>query len=159
MGYKLLMLTGDSKENGLLIAKQVGIDHVEAELKPEDKLRRIEELSQKEGLAMCGDGINDAPALARATVGIAMGQVSSATARQAADAIFLHDTIEQLDWLFEKALQNKKIVAQNLVIALTAIVCGSIPALFGALPLWLAVVVHEGGTVLVGLNALRLLRK
>lgn len=158
-GFSLLMLTGDSHQNAELIAKQVGIDRVEAGLKSEDKLAIIESLSEKNGLVMCGDGINDAPALARATVGIAMGSVSSATARAAADIILLHDTIEHLDWLFDKASQTKKIVRQNLVIALAAIVCGSIPALYGVLPLWLAVIVHEGGTVLVGCNAMRLLRK
>ena len=152
------MLTGDSKQNAALIAKQVGIDEFQAELKPEDKLATIEQLSKTAGLAMCGDGINDAPALSRASVGIAMGMVSSATARAAADVILLHDSIEHLDWLFSKARQTKKIVRQNLTIALVAIVCGSIPALWGALPLWLAVIVHEGGTVLVGLNAIRLIR-
>ncbi len=157
-GFSLLMLTGDSKQNAALISKQVGIERFEGGLKPEDKLSIIENLSEKEGLCMCGDGINDAPALARATVGIAMGGVSSATARAAADVILLHDTIEHLDWLFDKAKQTKRIVRQNLVIALTAIICGSIPALWGVLPLWLAVIVHEGGTVLVGLNAMRLLR-
>lgn len=157
-GFRLLMLTGDSKQNAALIAKQVGIDEFQAELKPEDKLATIEQLSKTAGLAMCGDGINDAPALSRASVGIAMGMVSSATARAAADVILLHDSIEHLDWLFSKARQTKKIVRQNLTIALVAIVCGSIPALWGALPLWLAVIVHEGGTVLVGLNAIRLIR-
>ena len=157
-GYRLLMLTGDSLQNASIIAKLVGITEFKADLKPEDKLDMIEELSKKSGLAMCGDGINDAPALKRATCGIAMGQVSSATARAAADVILLHDTIEHLDWLFLKAAKTKKIVKQNLVIALLAIVGGSIPALYGVLPLWLAVIIHEGGTVLVGLNAIRLLK-
>jgi len=158
MGYRLLMLTGDSAQNAAIIAKVVGISEFQADLKPEDKLETIEALSKESGLAMCGDGINDAPALKRASVGIAMGQVSSATARAAADVILLHDTIEHLDWLFIKAQKTKKIVLQNLVIALLAIVGGSIPALYGVLPLWLAVIVHEGGTVLVGLNAIRLLK-
>lgn len=158
LGRKFTMLTGDHYESAKTLAKQVGIDNFEADLKPEDKLARIETLSEKEGLAMVGDGINDAPALARATVGICMGQVGSATARSAADVILLHDNIELLDWLFVKAEKTRKIVVQNLLIAIVAIVAGSIPALYGVLPLWLAVIVHEGGTVLVGLNALRLLK-
>lgn len=158
LGKKLLMLTGDHQESAKTIATQVGLENFEAGLKPEDKLARITELAESEGLAMCGDGINDAPALARSTVGICMGQVGSATARGAADVILLHDNIELLDWLFKKAEKTRKIVVQNLLIALVAIVCGSIPALMGLLPLWLAVIVHEGGTVLVGLNAIRLLR-
>ncbi len=158
LGKKLIMLTGDHYESAKTIATQVGLEHFEADLKPEDKLARISELSEKEGLAMCGDGINDAPALARSTVGICMGQVGSATARGAADVILLHDNIELLDWLFIKAEKTRKIVVQNLIIALVAIICGTIPSLMGMLPLWLAVIVHEGGTVLVGLNAIRLLR-
>ena len=158
-GRKLIMLTGDHKESAQRIALQVGLEHFEAELKPEHKLERIEALSDKEGLAMVGDGINDAPALARATVGICMGQVGSATARGAADVILLHDNIELLDWLFEKAKKTRTIVIQNLLIASCAIIAGTIPSLLGVLPLWLAVIVHEGGTVLVGLNAIRLLKK
>ncbi|MBS0634112.1 MAG: cadmium-translocating P-type ATPase [Verrucomicrobia bacterium] len=157
-GRELIMLTGDHRESAQAIAREIGLDRFEAELKPEDKLQRITALSEAEGLAMVGDGINDAPALARATVGICMGQVGSATARGAADVILLHDNIELLDWLFTKASQTRHIVIQNLTIALIAIICGVIPALAGVLPLWLAVIVHEGGTVLVGLNALRLLK-
>lgn len=157
-GRELIMLTGDHHESAQSIAREIGLDRFEAELKPEDKLQRITALSEAEGLAMVGDGINDAPALARATVGICMGQVGSATARGAADVILLHDNIELLDWLFRKASQTRHIVIQNLSIALVAIICGVIPALAGVLPLWLAVIVHEGGTVLVGLNALRLLK-
>lgn len=157
-GRRLVMLTGDHYESAKVIAAQVGIDTFEADLKPEDKLRRIEELSSSQGLAMCGDGVNDAPALARSTVGICMGQVGSATARSAADVILLHDNIELLDWLFNKAAKTRKIVIQNLFIATLAIIAGTIPALCGVLPLWLAVIVHEGGTVLVGLNAIRLLK-
>ncbi len=157
-GHRIIMLTGDHQESAATIARQVGISEFESELKPEDKLLRIEELAKSAGLAMCGDGVNDAPALARATVGIAMGQISSATARAVADVILLHDNIELLDWLFERASYTRRIVKQNLLIASVAIVFGSIPAICGMMPLWLAVIVHEGGTVLVGLNALRLLK-
>ena len=158
MGKTLMMLTGDHEENASQIARLVGIQEYYANLRPEDKLEKISTLSSSYGLAMVGDGINDAPALARATVGICMGKVGSGTAQLAADCILLNDNIEVLDWLFEKALQTKKIVRQNLMIALCAIFFASIGALYGIVPLWLAVILHEGGTVCVGLNAIRLLR-
>lgn len=158
-GIKAIMLTGDHYESAKKIAQELGLQDFEAGLTPEGKLNRISELSKKSGLAMVGDGINDAPSLARATVGIAMGKISSSTAQDAADIVLLRDNIEHLDWLFVKAKRTRKIVFQNLTIALTAILGASIPALFGVVPLWLAVILHEGGTVLVGLNAIRLLRK
>lgn len=156
-GKKILMLTGDRATNARVVAEHLGIDAFYADLRPEDKLEKITELS-KTGLAMVGDGINDAPALARATVGIAMGRVGSATAQEVADVILLNDSVELLDWLFTKAEKTKRIVVQNLVLAISVILFTSIPAICGYVPLWLAVILHEGGTVLVGLNALRLLR-
>jgi len=153
-----VMLTGDHTESAANVAKLVGVDEFYAELKPEGKMRHIEELSKTKGLAMVGDGINDAPALARATVGICMGKVGSSAAIDAADVVLLNDNIELLDWIFQKAKQTQVIVRQNLFLATGAILVASLPALGGYVPLWLAVVMHEGGTVLVGLNALRLLR-
>lgn len=155
--WKLIMLTGDHRSNARRIADNLGIDEFFADLKPENKLDHVARLSQQ-GLAMVGDGINDAPALARATVGIGMGKVGSGAAIEAADAVFLHDNLERLDWLMRKAKQTQIIVKQNLTIATAAIAIAAIPALAGIVPLWLAVVMHEGGTVLVGLNALRLLK-
>lgn len=156
-GWRVVMLTGDHAETARRIAQESGIEEYHANLKPEDKLSYVSELS-KEGLAMIGDGINDAPSLARATVGICMGKVGSTAAIDASDAILLHDNIELMDWLIGKAYQTQKIVRQNLFVAVGAIFIASLPALGGIVPLWLAVVMHEGGTVLVGLNALRLLR-
>lgn len=157
-GLKLTMLTGDHRASAEHAAKLLSLDAVHAELKPEDKLELVAQLSTTSGLAMVGDGINDAPALARATVGIAMGEVGSATAIEAADVVLLQDNVEQLDWLMDKAWLTQRIVKQNLTFAAAAIIAASLPALGGAIPLWLAVVMHEGGTVLVGLNGLRLLR-
>lgn len=155
----VVMLTGDHKQSAGRIAQELGITHYYADLRPEDKLEYVSELSQKKNLAMVGDGINDAPALARATVGICMGKVGTTTAMDASDIVLLNDNIELLDWLIGKAKMTQKIVKQNLTLATCAILIATTPALAGLIPLWLAVVLHEGGTVLVGLNALRLLRK
>ncbi len=153
---KLIMLTGDHFESAELIAREAGIDEVRSDLKPEEKLAFI---SKYDNLAMVGDGINDAPALARASVGISMGKMGSKTAIDASDIVFLQDNIELLEWLVAKSHGVSHIVKQNLLIALGAIVLATLPALLGWIPLWLAVVLHEGGTVCVGLNALRLLRR
>ena len=157
--WRLLMLTGDHLENAKRVAKELPLDEIYADLRPEDKLRHVESIAEKLGLAMVGDGINDAPALARATVGISMGQVGSATAIEAADVVLLHDNLELLSWLMDLAKKTRTIVTQNLVIASGVILMATTPALFGFIPLWAAVILHEGGTILVGLNALRLLRR
>ncbi len=156
---KPVMLTGDRKINTSSVAKIAGIDAVFADLRPEDKLKKVEHLSKEGGLAMVGEGINDAPALARATVGISLGKIGSATAIDASDVVFLHDEITLLPWLFQKAKKTLSIVRQNLALAILVIFLTSILALLGIVPLWAAVILHEGGTILVGLNSLRLLRK
>lgn len=159
LNLHVVMLTGDHFASAQRIAQSIDLKDFHADLTPEQKLQHVTQLALKEGLAMVGDGINDAPALARATVGICMGKVGSTAAIDAADVVLLHDNIEYLGWLFRKAYQTQKIVKQNLLLATAAIVVASLPALAGFVPLWLAVVMHEGGTVLVGLNALRLLRQ
>jgi heavy metal translocating P-type ATPase len=154
-----VMLTGDNAANAHAIGKLLGIDQIFANLRPEDKLAKVAELSESGGLAMVGDGINDAPALARATVGISMGRIGSATAVDASDVVLLNDDLHLLSWLFDKSKQTLRIVKQNLTLALGVILLATTPALLGLVPLWAAVLLHEGGTVLVGLNSLRLLRK
>lgn len=158
-GLDVVMLTGDHEESARRVAQKLGILHYKADLRPEDKLEYVSDLSQKKHLAMVGDGINDAPALTRATVGICMGKVGTTAAMDASDIVLLNDNIELLDWLVGKAQKTQKIVRQNLTLATAAIILASLPALGGLVPLWLAVILHEGGTVLVGLNALRLLKK
>lgn len=158
MGYKLVMLTGDHYDSAQKVAKDLGLDEFYADLKPEDKLRWVEKLSKDASLAFVGDGVNDAPALARSTVGIGMGKGGSRAAVDAADVVLLQDSIEKLDWLFKKSRQTRSVVRQNLIVATLAILVAAIPALGGFVPLWLAVVMHEGGTVIVGLNGLRLLK-
>jgi heavy metal translocating P-type ATPase len=156
---KPMMLTGDHLDIAQAVAKKVGIDDVFANLRPEDKLVKVAEFSSVEGLIMVGDGINDAPALARSTVGISLGKMGSATAIDASDIVFLNDDLSLLDWLVRKARKTLSIVKQNISLALCVIVFATIPALLGLVPLWVAVILHEGGTVLVGLNSLRLLKK
>lgn len=155
---KIFMLTGDHKVSASNIADELGIDHVFYDLSPKDKLTLIQDLAKSHNLIMIGDGINDAPALTQATVGIAMGQAGSATAVEAADAVLLRDNLSDLEWLLKKARQTQRIVMQNLSLATAIITLISVPALLGFIPLWLAVILHEGSTVVVGLNALRLLK-
>ncbi len=154
----LAMLTGDSLKNAKVIAQKLGIDETAADLRPEDKLAKVAEWA-KEGLIMIGDGINDAPALARATVGISMGRIGSASAVEASDVVLIRDDLSVLSWLLTKAKKCTSIVKQNLLLAISVIFLASIPALLGFVPLWLAVILHEGGTVIVGLNSLRLLKR
>ncbi len=154
-----LILTGDSIENAQMVANELQIDEIYAALKPEEKLAKVAHFSRKKGLAMVGDGINDAPALARATVGIALGKIASAKAISASDVILLNDEIFLLSWLLDKAKATRKIVKENLTLAFLVILLASLPALLGLIPLWLAVILHEGGTILVGLNSLRLIKK
>ena len=156
--WSLVMLTGDHEGSAKKIATELGIDEYYSNLRPENKLEHVGRLVARGGLVMVGDGINDAPALARSTVGICMGKVGSGTAIDAADVILLQDNLERLDWLMSKAKDTRKIVRENLCIAAGAIAIAVLPTLAGWVPLWVAVVMHEGGTVLVGLNALRLLR-
>lgn len=155
---KPMMLTGDHADIAHLVAEKTGIEEVYANLRPEDKLAKVAEFSKEEGLIMVGDGINDAPALARATVGISMGKIGSATAVDASDVVFLNDDLSLLDWLVAKSKHTIAIVKQNITLALCVIVFATTPALLGLVPLWIAVILHEGGTVLVGLNSLRLLK-
>ncbi|MEM8629338.1 MAG: heavy metal translocating P-type ATPase [Chlamydiota bacterium] len=151
------MLTGDEKSSAFSVAKKLDIQGVFAHLQPEDKLSLVETLSKKAGLIMVGDGMNDAPSLARASVGISLGTIGSSAALQAADAILLGDRIEDIDWLLGHAHSTYNVVRQNVYLAIATILLASSAALLGQMPLWLSVILHEGGTVLVGCNSLRLL--
>ena len=156
---QVAMLTGDHAESAHAVAKELEIEEVYADLRPEHKLETVSKLSAEKHLAMVGDGINDAPALTRASVGISMGEIGSATAIDASDIVLLQDDLRLISWLHAKAKKTMLIVRENLTLALGVICLATTPALLGAIPLWLAVILHEGGTVLVGLNSLRLLRK
>lgn len=156
---KLIMLTGDHQHSAEHVAKSTNIDDLHFDLRPEDKLKIVSSYAEKNDLIMVGDGINDAPALARSTIGISMGGVGSDTAIDASDIVLLQDDLSHLSWLYRKAKKTHRIVRENLSLALAVIVFTTTPALLGYIPLWLAVILHEGGTVIVGLNSLRLLKK
>ncbi len=158
---RVFMLTGDRKEVAQPVGRLLGLELEEifADLTPEEKLEKIAELSLLENCAMTGDGINDGPALVRASCGIAVGTgLSSQTAIEAADIVIMKNDLSLIPQIIHQARRTQSIVRQNLAIALTVILFATTPSLLGLIPLWLAVILHEGGTVIVGLNSLRLLR-
>lgn len=157
MNITSLLLTGDHKASALRMGALLGIDEVGFEMDPAKKLETIKNLDAK-GIVMVGDGINDAPSLTQATVGISMGHTGSHTAREAADVVLMREDLSLIPYLFLKSHTARKILIQNLTLALSVILLATTPALLGTIPLWLAVILHEGGTVLVGLNSLRLLK-
>jgi HflK protein len=155
----LIMLTGDNRATAEAIARQVGIDEVHAELLPEDKVRAVEELVAKYGtVAMVGDGVNDAPAMARASFGIAMGAAGSDAAIETADIALMTDDLAKLPYLVEHSRRTLAIIRENIAFSL------GIKALFvgltfaGYATLWGAIAADVGASVLVVMNALRLLR-
>lgn len=156
---RLMMLTGDHESSAWRVAKAVGINEVYCSLKPEDKLNQVKNISRDTGggLIMVGDGINDAPALAAATVGIVLAQRASATAIAVADVLLLQDNISGVPFCVAKARQTIMLVKQSVALALSCIIFASLPSVMGFLPLWLTVLLHEGGTLVVCLNSIRAL--
>lgn len=157
---KILMMTGDRLPVALRIGRELGFDadDIHADMLPEEKVRMVGKLAAGGRVAFVGDGVNDAAALARADVGIAMGAAGSDVALQAADVALLSEDMGQLAEAHRLAQRTAKIIRQNLVFAMGAMGVLVTGGLFFDLPLPLAVVGHEGGTVLVVLNGLRLLR-
>ncbi len=155
---RTIMLTGDRNVVAAEVARQVGIDEYHAELLPEDKLRIVDELQKKYGpLAMIGDGVNDAPALATATVGIAMGGAGTDVALETADVALMADDLAKLPDAIALSRFSRRIITQNLVIALGVISVLAPLSALGYTYLGVAVMFHEGSTLVVVLNALRLL--
>jgi len=155
---KTIMLTGDNAQAAEAIAKTVGIDEFYAQLLPEDKVTRIGELARKYGgVAMIGDGVNDAPAMAAATVGIAMGGAGTDVALETADIALMADDLNKLPDAIGLSRFSRKIITQNLVIALGVIAVLAPLSALGFTYLGIAVLFHEGSTVVVVLNSLRLL--
>jgi Cd2+/Zn2+-exporting ATPase len=155
---KTIMLTGDNERVGRAIGNAIGLDEVKAGLLPEDKVKAMEELGQRYGqVAMVGDGVNDAPAMARATVGIAMGGAGTDVALETADVALMAADLSKLPFAVALSRASRRIIRQNLWVSL-GVVALLIPAtLFGWAGIGLAVLVHEGSTLVVVINALRLL--
>jgi len=152
------MLTGDNARVAAKMAESAGVSDFRADLLPEHKVAFLRDLMEKHGaVAMVGDGVNDAPALATATVGIAMGAGGSDVALETADVALMGDDLSRLPFAVALSRQSRAIVRQNLWLSL-GVIAVLVPAtLFGFARLGVAVVFHEGSTILVCLNALRLL--
>lgn len=159
MGIETLMLTGDDDRTARAIAAQAGIDSVRAQQLPADKARVIADLAAVRSTAMVGDGINDAPALATATVGIAMGAQGSAAAIESADVAFTGNDLRLIPGALAHARRGHRIMAWNIAFALAIIIVLFPLALFGVLGLASVVLVHEVAEVLVILNGLRASRR
>lgn len=159
LGLAVAMLTGDRSVTANALAGEIGVDLVYGDLLPQEKVEHVRALRERYGsVAMVGDGVNDAPALAAATVGIAMGGGGSGAALEVADVVLMNDSIERIAETISLARRARRIVKQNLTFA-GAVILMLIASNFAAgIPLPLGVVGHEGSTLLVILNGLRLLR-
>jgi Cd2+/Zn2+-exporting ATPase len=157
--HSVVMLTGDSHGTARAIAAELGIDECHAELLPEDKVAAVEELRRRHGsVAMVGDGVNDAPALATADVGIAMGVAGSAAALETADVALMADELLKLPYAFRLSRATVRNIKANLAISIVMKAAFVVAAVAGVATLWMAVVADTGASVIVIANALRLLR-
>ncbi len=157
-GIRTVMLTGDRRQTAEAVARELGLDEVRAGLSPEQKVEAIQGLRASGGrVAMVGDGVNDAPSLAAADVSVAMGARGSDAALEQAEVILMHDRIENVMAALRVSRRARSVIRQNLAISLGVVVLMAIAAIFGVVPLALGVAAHEGSTVVVCLNSLRLL--
>ena len=156
---EVVMLTGDNERTARAIAGELGIDRVYAELKPEDKVAQVQELARRYGhVAMVGDGVNDAPALAEATVGVAMGAVGTDVALETADVALMADDLEKLAYALGLARRSQSVVRQNLALSTLVIGTLAVGALVGLFTLPVAVLGHEISELVVIGSGLRMLR-
>lgn len=153
---RMIMISGDHQKVATAVAKQVGLDEAWGDLMPEDKVEAIRKLRQETKVAMVGDGVNDAPAMANATVGIAMGAAGSDVALETADVALMADDLRHLPFAVGLSRQTRSIIRQNVFVSL-GIVAVLVPATIMGMSMGVAVAVHEGSTLLVVFNALRLL--
>jgi Zn2+/Cd2+-exporting ATPase len=155
---RVVLLTGDNRHAAAAIGTALGVDEVRAELLPDEKVAAIKDLQARYGpVAMVGDGVNDAPALATAALGVAMGVAGTDVALESADVLLMGDDLSRLPGALHLAKRARRIVRQNLVFAFTVMATLIALALFGGIPLPVGVVGHEGSTLLVVANGLRLL--
>ncbi len=158
IGLDVSMLTGDRAEAAHLVADHLGLKDVNAELSPEEKVERIRSWTDAgEKVAMIGDGVNDAPSLAAAHVAVGMGVRGSDAALEQADVVLMQDRLENFFYAYQLSRRARRIIRQNLAISLGVIALLAAAALGSAIPLTVGVIGHEGSTVLVVLNSLRLL--
>jgi Cd2+/Zn2+-exporting ATPase len=157
-GLRSVVLTGDRKAAAKHLRAELKLDDVRAELKPDQKVAAIRELSEQgKKVAMVGDGVNDAPSLAAAHIGVAMGARGSDAALEQADVVLMHDQLENFLAAFRLSQRARRIIRQNLVISLGTVMVLVTFAILGKIPLPVGVVGHEGSTVVVVMNSLRLL--
>jgi Cd2+/Zn2+-exporting ATPase len=157
-GLQTVVLTGDRQTSAEMLQTELHLDDVRAELKPEEKLSEIRTMTQQgRVVAMVGDGVNDAPSLAAAHIGVAMGARGSDAALEQADVVLMHDRLENFLAAFRLSQRARRIIRQNLVISLGTVVVLVTFAMLGRIPLTVGVVGHEGSTVIVVMNSLRLL--
>jgi Cd2+/Zn2+-exporting ATPase len=157
-GLRTVMLTGDRRHTAEAVAKELGLDEVRAGLSPEDKVAAIQSLrANGMKVAMVGDGVNDAPSLAAADVSVAMGARGSDAALEQAEVILMHDRIENFLAALRLSWRARRIIRQNLTLSLGVVIVMVIATAFGAVPLSIGVAAHEGSTLVVCLNSLRLL--
>lgn len=160
LGITPVMLTGDNQATASSVANEAGIDQARGNLLPEDKLSAIKELQKQYGLtAMTGDGINDAPALAQADVGVAMGAAGTDTAMEAADVVVMNDDLRRIAETVKLSRSTHAILWQNITLALGIKAVFLVLAVFGNASMWMAVFADMGASLLVVVNGLRLLGK
>jgi Cd2+/Zn2+-exporting ATPase len=158
MGIRTIMLTGDRRHAAEAVAKEIGLDEVRAGLSPEAKVAAIMEIrATGRKVAMVGDGVNDAPSLAAADVSVAMGARGSDAALEQAEVILMHDRIENFLAAQRLSRRARAVIRQNLTISLGVVVVMVLATALGAVPLAIGVAAHEGSTLVVCLNSLRLL--
>ena len=155
---RVVLLTGDNRHAAAAIGAALGVDEVRSELLPHEKVSVVKELQERYGpVAMVGDGVNDAPALATARLGVAMGAAGTDVALESADVLLMSDDLSRLPGALDIARHARRIVRQNLAFAFGVMATLMVLALFGSIPLPLGVVGHEGSTLIVVANGLRLL--